>query len=99
MSKPEFTPGPWGCWASDLRGGRYWTVDRPGEELIDIHEEDNGEADARLIAAAPDMYEALRTTSANIRSLGPAGALDEWLKVVEDALSKAEGKYDLIPRD
>lgn len=101
MSKPEFTPGPWGCWASDLRGGRYWTVDRPGaEDPIDIHEADNGEADARLIAAAPDMYEALLAAKVVIEMMerpeGMGGrvnaALDKRLAQIDAAIAKAEGR-------
>ena len=54
------TPGPWTVSNSDLRGGRYWTVNVPGYgEPIDIHEDDNGQADAQLIAAAPDLLVAL----------------------------------------
>lgn len=43
--------------------------------------------------SAHQMREALEITAGNIRSLGPAGALDKvpmpyqvWLRVVEDAL-------------
>ena len=55
-------------------------------------------ANARLLAAAPEMLGVLKVTAGNIRSLGPAGALDKvwgayevWLRVVEDAIRKAEG--------
>jgi hypothetical protein len=56
------------------------------------------EADAKLIAAAPEMLGLLRVTAGNIRSLGPAGALGhvyppytEWLRLVEEVISKADG--------
>jgi len=88
----KHTPGPWLIDPSwDILGN---TKDGNGmvcQITVDAVPRDEAAANAHLIAAAPDMYEALRTTSANIRSLGSAGALDE--------LSKAEGKYDLIPRD
>lgn len=58
----------------------------------------NSPEDVRLMVAAPDMLEALKTTAGNIRSLGPAGALTripmeyrEWLAVVDAAIAKAEG--------
>ncbi|MBP8283830.1 MAG: hypothetical protein KAX46_07945 [Chromatiaceae bacterium] len=55
----EHTPGPWKTYVSELRGGRYWTVEIPGvDDIIDIHETENGEANARLIAAAPELLEA-----------------------------------------
>ena len=56
-------------------------------------------SEARLMAAAPDMLEVLKTTRGNIASLGPAGALGpvysnyvEWLKIVDDAIAKATGE-------
>lgn len=52
--------------------------------------------DSVLMASAPEMLKALETTAGNIRSLGPAGALHEsyteWLRVVEAAIAKAEGR-------
>lgn len=48
------------------------------------------------LVIADGLLEALRVTAENIRSLGPAGALDqvpvpyrEWLAVVDAALEKA----------
>lgn len=57
-----FTPGPWELYNEDLRGGQYWVVAIPGPdfETIDLHADENGEANARLIAAAPDLYAALK---------------------------------------
>jgi hypothetical protein len=56
-------------------------------------------ANGNLFAAAPELLEALKTTEGNIRSLGCAGALDQipspyrgWLKVVQEAIAKAEGR-------
>lgn len=55
------TPGPWKLYSEDLRGGKYWCVSFPPsthDSEIDLHETDNGEANARLIAAAPDLLDA-----------------------------------------
>ena len=102
MIKMKHTPGPWR--AVETPYGPIDIFGASAESVVTVYRSDSRDpvmrrANARLIAAAPEMYEALRTTSANIRSLGPAGALDdvpmpyrEWLKVVEDALSKAEGR-------
>lgn len=63
MSETKFTPGPWTTHAEDLRGGRYYVVAMPTDESwdsIDLREDENGEANAALIAAAPELYEALR---------------------------------------
>ena len=56
------------------------------------------EAEARLMAAAPELLEALKITRGNIASLGPAGALtpytsyQEWLAMVDAAIAKATGE-------
>jgi hypothetical protein len=53
------------------------------------------EADKLLIAAAPELLEALRTTRGNVASLGPAGAIPfeyrEWLAMLDAAIAKATG--------
>lgn len=56
------------------------------------------EANARLIAATPELLEALKTTALNIRSLHGAQhgvvyeAYSVWLRIVEEAIAKAEGE-------
>ncbi len=76
-------------WLAAIASGDY---EKPQVE----QERERIEANLALIAAAPDLLEALRTTAGNIRSLGPAGALPEpyreWLRVVDEAIAKAEGK-------
>ena len=53
-------------------------------------------ANARLIAAAPQLLEALQTTAENLRSWKAASnsgikTFDSWLEVVEEAIAKAKG--------
>lgn len=48
------------------------------------------EADAPLIAAAPDLLEALKELSAAFHSMGPRG--DELLFNAHQAIAKAEGE-------
>ncbi len=53
-----FTPGKWNCVAENLRGGKHWSVYSETDSICmsdGIHEADNGEANAALIAAAPDL--------------------------------------------
>lgn len=99
MSEARYTKGPWVIHESNAIVGeklddhpiwlrpviaRFATGVRP--------------ADARLMAAAPELLEALQITRGNIASLGPAGALtpytsyQEWLAMVDAAIAKAQGE-------
>lgn len=51
------------------------------------------QANARLIAAAPEMLEALKISRGNVASLNAAhpAIWGEWLNVIDAAISKAEG--------
>lgn len=58
MIAPRFTPGPW-----EMRDGslhrRHWLVDAPGRRFIaqiDGPPDEEGEANAQLISAAPGLY-------------------------------------------
>ncbi len=59
MSKPKYTPGPW---MNPAMSNEVMTVPI-GEikicKVFPVSEENNGAANARLIAAAPDLYKAL----------------------------------------
>ena len=53
-------------------------------------------ADARLYRTAPEMFEALKTTLGNLKSLKHTAfrqfsVIDEWIAVVEAAIAKATG--------
>ena len=63
MSEPKFTKGPWHITEEDWVTGGYDIAviqDKDGEEVLGISEWIRvNESDLQLIAAAPDMYEAL----------------------------------------
>ncbi|MFZ1625571.1 MAG: hypothetical protein WAU48_12445 [Gammaproteobacteria bacterium] len=94
---PKHTPGPW---ATRLPPeSKYGDCVVHAPRLYIGVDTDNSVADARLIAAAPEMLDVLRTTLGNIMSVGPAGHLDdvpmefrEWAAVVSRVIAKAEGK-------
>lgn len=74
----KHTPGPW-LWEFDRDGGGYvvWTRQPHTGELATVHQEDiNGpypaKANARLIAAAPALLEALRALLADSYPIGDA---------------------------
>lgn len=97
--KAGHTPGP-------------WSVEPGGPRLINLHlcviKADDGmgpvafatKADAPLVATAPDLLEIVRVTIGNVKSLGPAGALEgvqpymsyrEWLAQLEAVYARATG--------
>jgi hypothetical protein len=104
MSK--HTPGPWivdalgNVWASDTN---VWVSDTKICEMSKqpiqdfayrVKNVDEHEANARLIAAAPELLAALRICEGNISSLAAAHpkVYGEWLTVVSAAISKATGE-------
>lgn len=110
MSK--HTPGPWRLEMVEDRAIKHLCPVGTDDLsiLTVVHQDDTpfaavySDADARLITAAPDLLEMVRITIGNVRSLGPAGALDkvwpayrEWLAQLEAAYAKATGQSD--PQD
>ena len=96
----KFTPGPWSCFYKH----KYdeWHVSMPvaGSSMRaglcdDGIESPNREADAHLIAAAPDMYEALEAAE-ELHQTGLIAASNELIERVATsrraALSKARGE-------
>ena len=92
MSETPWTPGPWDVYPLDLRGGRYWSV-KPGiHEAIDIHEDDNGEANARLIAAAPELLQACKAALISMIDDSYYQEFKPVIDTLEAAIAKAEGR-------
>ena len=114
--KNRFTPGPWRVFGKMT--GKVISENAPGiveicetgdfrdAELVPFNA-DRWNADARLIAAAPDMLEALRVARAEIVSLelahfneiaGPGDTFDAWLSdnealpVIDAAIARATGE-------
>lgn len=103
MSK--HTPGPWVARevsGAGWPGQRGFAIDfnEDQEQIVDFVYE---EADARLIAAAPDMFEALDNITGLSRALrvggpdpmdlqGLSDALEEAIHIAADAMAKARGE-------
>ncbi|MCO5159650.1 MAG: hypothetical protein M9939_00820 [Mesorhizobium sp.] len=92
MNEPKWTPGPWRiAGKGTIRAGQGWIADVNWR---------NRDANARLIAAAPDLAEALMAAKVVIGMMErPEGmgnevnaALDARLAKIDAALSKAKGQ-------
>jgi hypothetical protein len=101
MSEPTFTPGPWRA-EQDALG--HWAILWPHSTKRAVARKVYSEDDARLIAAAPDLYEALAAyRKAQRRMLEQWSECDErarqnlWVDLhrcqlaADAALAKAEG--------
>lgn len=70
MSEPKFTPGPWKAVAAFENCGYYVEEGTFNNTVCDLYFVNNGrfdfknaELNAHLIAAAPDMYEELKSAA------------------------------------
>jgi hypothetical protein len=107
MSEAKFTAGPWQREDYSDEDGVLFEMELAGANgeaicRIDFEGVDNtayAEADARLIAAAPTMYDALKKIRARLRFASSGGAkakptiaqLNEMLDEACFALRRAEG--------
>lgn len=98
MSNAKFTPGPWSIKAipDGSEPSRKYSQYIVGPNVCDVfYTNDVGRANAHLIAAAPELYEALQAILFAARLDAPdTAAWKELRKSCEDALSKARGESE-----
>lgn len=92
MSKPKHTPAPWTIRAA----GTAIVYGNIQVAIVCRHEASNGwavpqEANANLIAAAPEMLEALRGAWAAFQRIGCAAGDEHRLDAIKSAIAKAVG--------
>jgi hypothetical protein len=98
MSK--HTPGPWAVHPVRARVDAFNSGDAlPVCELLwptDERTEEETEANAALIAAAPDLLEALQRlrNEAKLTGLDQQAGWDAWFAMADEALAKAEPSHD-----
>jgi hypothetical protein len=87
MSK--HTPGPWTIQSEESALDyqmEHW-IQAEGEDLCVV----NSEADARLIAAAPDLLQVMKEFKSALDLQDPNFDADTWLDRVDAAIAKATG--------
>lgn len=98
MKEVKFTPGPWIAWFCGTVRSSWFEVKTADEKtrICKLKKELSGAANAHLIAAAPDMYEALE---AAILEYGKPGgpwnvpsSPGTWIDKAKAALVKARGE-------
>ena len=102
MSEKKFTPGPWNVAGFDSRINeeRYFGIGTPrGQMIVESFGEcdSNRKANAALIAAAPEMYYALKhyfglIQRADYGDIVAEQKIFEDICYIEGALQKAEGE-------
>ena len=104
MTNPKHTPGPWSIFSHPnsprlrpKRLTRYFEIaPKAGPALAILPEgrADIQEVNARLIAAAPDLLEALKGAYDEIRPDGPPHGTKDPLPKIRAAIDKAEGRTE-----
>jgi hypothetical protein len=97
MNKTKFTPGPWikrGKGTIETSGGAEVASVMDGQ-MLDRVDHETQEANAHLIAAAPELYEALEELHAQQNGPPLEKYKTRWEKAMrktEAALAKARGE-------
>ena len=91
MSDTKFTPGPWMAEAENVHTGCVATCHGDADTWFEVWSENweggiDQEANANLIAAAPDMYALLKDILENYEC---GDIVDQE---IQEVLAKAEGK-------
>lgn len=103
QKQTSHTPGPWHYVVGNKHHGPYvesgWNGDicncyhiSSSDKKPFLFQEEQSEANARLIAAAPDMLEALKSLVAHIQTIGVSAGWRECKQNINDAIAKATGK-------
>jgi hypothetical protein len=93
-----FTKGPWKFGKQSLgpNPNKYVVIQPCFEKnylIADCGEDDEGEANARLIAAAPDLLKACSLAHAHIETSGKINPKSIVLKILAQAIRKATNDF------
>ena len=90
MNEPKFTPGPW-LFSSYKSGNSVIVIDGKEFDVATVNYP-NRDANAHLIAASPDLYEALDALKAELFLHAEGNYFRPLLDKAEIALAKARGE-------
>jgi hypothetical protein len=90
------TPGPWCAYAPDEDSDGHWEVNDPYGRTATVYGNEEGAANARLIAAAPELLAALKLCKQAVKNYidwgGGEDEDDQAYASAVAAISKAEGR-------
>lgn len=94
----QHTPGPWGAYQlKGHEGSDFWWISAgnrngwKGASYMQVSGQ-IGEANARLIAAAPELLEALEQAADYLAEFFEEGREHRVIKLADAAIAKAEGR-------
>jgi hypothetical protein len=99
--KTKFTPGPWGIeqtndtnWIGPLRadGKVAFVVADTDREGLKPEALERNDANAHLLAAAPDLYEALEEARGYVDRTPQTLQRKDMLSIIDNAIARAEGR-------
>jgi hypothetical protein len=101
MKEAKHTPGPWrwvensvsekGCRCIQFRGSSYWDIGSIQSHPLHGYSDDEAFANARLIAAAPELLHALQQADEYLHEMN-YGIRGYIRTLVRNAIAKATGK-------
>lgn len=106
MRQETRTPGPWkldiqndgGNWDYHIREANPSSHPTIGKHIATVNKHLNAEANAALIAAAPDLLEALKAANDLINAVKAIGVdiynIETVHEEVNEVIARAEGRHD-----
>lgn len=93
MSEATHTPGPWRIIPrAHERNGPCIQRGREGGFMVKGMSSEAEDADARLIAAAPDLLAACKEAEEQLSIMAASPASNWWVQKLRAAIAKAEGR-------
>jgi hypothetical protein len=95
MNKPTFTKGPWAsdAWGCVVKGETLIANCRNSASEMRVKSPHEDHANARLIAAAPELFEALKAIyEIDVPDAEWSPTLEKCFGVALDAIAKVEGE-------